>query len=113
MEHHHYSRKKCVVHEETCEAVELALDALAHALDQHHGLKVVDVVFKWFWDGNLGAMQAISIFVPTANGHLCLEHATRNTEKRYSGGFKKLTKNFTEFNAFLTPQVFNIAVNLF
>ena len=58
-------------------------------------------------------MLALSTYFPTANGHLCLEHAKRSTKKRFSGGFKKLTKNFTEFNAFLSPPMFDIATNIF
>ena len=58
-------------------------------------------------------MTALSTYFPSAKGHLCLEHAKQNTEKRFSGGFKKLTKNFTEFSAFITLPVFYIATNQF
>ena len=91
----------------------MTLDALAHALNQRHGLNLVDFVGEWFWDRNPGAMHALSTYFPSAKGHLCLEHAKRNTEKRFSGGFKKLTNNFTEFSAFLPPPAFDIATHLF
>ena len=46
--------------------VEMALGALAHALDHHHGLKLVDFVAEWFWDGYAGAMQTLSTHFPAA-----------------------------------------------
>ena len=60
----------CICHEETCDVVQMTLDALAHALDQHHGLNLVDLAGEWFWDGNPGAMQALSTYFPSAKGHL-------------------------------------------
>ena len=98
----------CICHEETCDVVQMTLDALAHTLHQHHDLNLVDLVGEWFWDGTPGAMT-MSTYFPSLNGQLCLEHAKRHTEKRFSGGLRKLTKNFKEFSAFLTPPVFDIA----
>ena len=103
----------CVCYEEKCDVVQMTLDALSHSLFQHHGLNLVYLVGEWFWDGNPGAMLALSTYFSSAKGHLCIEHAKRNTEKKFSGCFEKVTENFTEFNTLRSPPVFDIATNLF
>ena len=103
----------CVCHDETSEAVDLALQSLAHVLTQHYGLNLADLVLEWFWDGKVEAMQVLSKHFPNALGHLYLEHAKRNAEKRYMGGYKKVMRNFIEMSALLTPYVFNMSFNLF
>ena len=102
--HYHSCDGLCVCRDETGEAVDLALQSLAHAQTTSWP-HIADLVLEWFWDGKVQAMQVLSKHCPNAIGHLCLEHAKCNTEKRYTGGYKKVTRNFIEISAFLTPYV--------
>ena len=41
-----------------------------------------------------------------------LEHAKRNAEKRFKGGYTKVVRNFIEFSAFMSPGTFIVSVDL-
>ena len=104
---------QCICHQETKEVVDLTLKALIHLLQQRHGINLVDFVGEWFWDGDQGAMSSLASLFPDARGQLCLEHAKRNAEKRFTDGYKKVVRNFLEFSAFMSPGAFTVSVDLF
>ena len=104
---------QCICHQETKEVVDLTLTALIHLLQQRHGINLVDFVGEWFWDGDQGAMSSLTSLFPDARGHLCLEHAKRNAEKRYKDGYKNVVRHFLEFSAFMSPGAFTVSVDLF
>ena len=91
----------------------MILKAFIHLLQQRHGINLVDFVGEWFWDGDQGALSSLTRFFPDACGHLCLEHAKRNAEKRFKDGYKKVVGNVFEFDAFTTPGAFTVSVDLF
>ena len=104
---------QCICHHETKEVVDLTLKALIHLLQQRHGINLVDFVGEWFWHGDQGAISSLASLFPDARGHLCLEHAKRNAEKRYKDGYKNVVMNFIEFSAFMRPWAFTVSVDLF
>ena len=55
-------------------------------MQQRHTLDFAEHVRDWFLDGNVESMNALKAFFPDAKSHLCLEHAKRNAEKRFTGG---------------------------
>ena len=101
------------MYQETREVVDLTLKALIHLLQQRHALNLADFVCEWFWDGRAEAMATLASHFPGACGHLCLEHARLNAEKRFKGGFQRVVRNFIEFIAFTSPGAFTVSVDLF
>ena len=75
------------------EAVDMAVKALIHALQQARGLHLPDHVLAWFWDGRVEAMNVLKENFEGALGYLCIEHARRNAKKRYTGGYAQVVHN--------------------
>ena len=87
---------KVLCHDETQEAVDLALRAIAHVLQQRHKLDLAEHVLECFWDGKIESMNALKAFFPNAKRHFCLEHAKRNAEKLFTGGYMHFVINFVK-----------------
>ena len=58
-------------------------------------------------------MNVMKAFFPYAKSHLCLEHAKRNADKRFTGGYRHVVTNFVDSMAFQGPMAFSVAVDAF
>ena len=58
-------------------------------------------------------MNALKAFLPDAKSYLCIEHAKRNAEKRFTGGYRHVVTDFVESVAFQCPMALSVAVDAF
>ena len=111
-----------VIHQETKKALRITLECLERALRERYGIELKKVVESVVWDGGAKkgkrsdphVQECLSTFEdffgPEVEVFLCLEHAKRNTSRRFTGSYKKLVPMIQETLAFAPKPVRHIGV---